>query len=111
MATLTFEPHYKYIIELSCTQHNDTDVSKITPAQIFESALIRIPKNSKPQKYGAPLHYITANVPSGMIGQYYNVAQKYVIDTYLEKSQFEETCDRISNTHRNCKVKILKDYL
>ena len=78
MATLTFEPHYKYIVELSCMQHNDTDLSKITPAQIFESVLLRIPKYCKPQRYGEPYQYLAANVPSGMIGQYYYVVQKYV---------------------------------
>lgn len=107
MATLTFEPHYNYIIELSCSQNNDTDVSKIPPSKIFECALMRIPKYGKPQKYGVPYQFIAANVPSGMIGQYYIVAQKYIIDTNLDRSKFEDICKRISNTHQNCIIKIV----
>lgn len=111
MAELTFQPHYKYIIELSCYQNNSTDVSKITPALLFDSALISIPKYSNPQKYGVPYQYLAANVPSGMIGQYGIVAQQYIIDTHLEKNQMEEICKRISAKHCNCTIKIVQSLM
>ncbi len=108
MAELTFEPHYKYIIELSCSQNNSSDVSKKSSEQIFNSALMRIPKYGRPQKYGIPMKYIASNVPSGMIGQYFVVSQKFIIDTHLEKFKFEVICKDISTSHCNCTIKIVQ---
>lgn len=108
MAELTIAPlHYRYIIELSCGKRESYDVSAITPSQIFDCALMRIPKYQRPQKYTRPYATIAANVPSGMIGEYSIISQQFVIDTHLDKSKMEETCKEISATHHYCTIKIV----
>lgn len=69
---------------------------------------MRIPKYGRPQKDGVPMRYISANVPSGMIGQYSTVSQKFIVDTYLDRLMFEEKCKEISTTHSNCIIKIIQ---